>query len=108
MMTVSQKALLSAAILASFIGGVFLCAAVYFQIRYWTEAGHALRHELLVGVALGLFYGFVALFVSAGLAIALRRVLPRPAYLVLCLPALFVGGTLFVYYIASVWAPLIG
>lgn len=107
-MTVGQKAMSSAAVLASLIGCLFLCAAVYFQIRYWTETGNALRHELLSGAAIGLLYGFVALFVSAGLAISIRRALPRPAYIALSLPALITGATLFAYFIISALLALIG
>ena len=107
-MTVGQKAVASAAILASLIGALFLCAAVYFQIRYWTEAGNPGRQELLAGVALGLLYGFVALLVSAGLAIWIRRALPRPAYLALTLPALMAGATLFTLYLISLGSELVG
>ena len=107
-MTVGQKAISSAAILASLVGYLFLCTAVYFQIRYWTEAGNALRQELLAGVALGLLLGFVALLVSAGLAISIRRASPRPADLALRLPALISGVTLFAVYPISLGSELIG
>ena len=55
--------------ISNFLSFSFIVGAIYYLARYLNSPDHPLRHELLVGVALCLTFGFWPALFSAGLTV---------------------------------------
>jgi len=102
-----QKSILVLSILAQFIGWSFLIVSVYCYIQFIIDTGEPQRHENLIGVMLGLLYGFSFMLGSTFLAIIIKKSISKFYFKFLSIPTLVVGSFVLIMYLGSVASDLL-
>lgn len=90
------------------IGSLFCAGALQYTYAYLVETENPLRHEYTFGIVLSLLYGVCALLLAALLALSVKDVISRKAFLILSVPALFSGVVFLGLYFYSLGIGTLG